>query len=110
MSSSDLNLHSLPDKVLKRAMVLSMAMNAGHPDFVDTTEAGQIVWFDHEAEALFDAVLDEITRRVTERREAFEIDGFEAIGGKPNEVLVITPENWQDEKSAEIQKPCVSVN
>ena len=96
MSSTHVNLRSLSDEVLKRAIILSMAMNAGHPDFLDTTEAGQIVWFDHEAEALFDAVLDEITRRVTERREPFEIDGFEAIGGKPDEVLTITPDGVQD--------------
>ena len=91
MSSTHVNLQSLSDKVLRRAIILSMAMNASHPDFLDTTEAGRIVWFDHDAEGLFDAVFDEITRRVTERCEPFEIDGFEAIGGKPDEVLMITP-------------------
>ena len=90
----------LSDKVLKRAIILSMAMNAGHPDFVDTTESGEIVWFDGYAEALFHAVLDEIARRVTERGEPFEIDGFEAIGGKPDEVLMITLEGVQDEPEA----------
>jgi hypothetical protein len=91
MSSSQMNLQSVSDEVLKRAIILSIAMNASHPAFPDTTEGGQIVWFDHDAEALFNAVLDEITRRVTERREPFEIDGFEAIGGEPDEVLMITP-------------------
>ena len=92
MSRTHLNLQSLPDKVLKRAIILSMAMNAGHPDFVDTTEAGEIVWFDRDAKALFNVVLDEITRRVTERGEPFDIGGVEANGGKPDEVLIMTPE------------------
>jgi hypothetical protein len=83
MSSTPLNLRSLPDKVLKRAIILSMAMNAGHPDFVDTTEAGEIVWFDRDAEALFGMVLNEIARRVTERREPSQSDGVEAMAGSP---------------------------
>ena len=92
MSGTYLNLQCLSDEILKRAIILSIAMNAAHPDFLDTIAAPEIVWLDHDAEALFIAVLDEIARRVTERGEPFEIDGFEAIGGKPNEVLTIAPE------------------
>jgi len=43
--------------------------------------SGQIVWFDHDAEALFDAALNEIVRRVTERGEPLEIDGLEGTNG-----------------------------
>jgi len=107
---SSLNLRSFSDNVLKRAFILSMAMNASHPDFVDTTKAGEIVWVDQEAEALFDLVLGEIARRVLERDEPFDIDGFEAIGGRPDEVLLIAPEGWQTPGTGRDTKPCVTVN
>lgn len=55
-------------------------------------------------------VLDEIARRVKERGEPFDIDGLEAIGGKPDEVLMITPEDWQHQESDEMWKPCATVN
>jgi len=84
--------------MLKRAIIVSMALNTSHPDFVDTTEGEEIVWFDRDAESLFHLVLDEIERRVTERGEPFEMDGFEAIGGKLDEVLMITPEASQDKR------------